>query len=400
MPRLNQFRHQSYPTVPQIPPTRHVLQADPGNVDFGHLHTRHAVRQVVLVHGTFTGDDPFAIAEILRTLADRLPAGGRTLHGLADRIADKTKEYVDALARDVGTWSEAFQQQFTDLVGRDPQVVRPEASWSGQNHHFARADLAVRLLCHLEQQELVGHEQILLWGHSHAGNGFAVLTNLLANDRIFAEHFFETCGPPEEEHWQKAREILRTGTSPHRLAKHVCIVTFETPVRYGWDTSGCHRIFHVVFDRGLAENSGFTTQPLFPPHSFRDMVDASWGDWVQAFAISGTDVVPPTPTAVARNRQLRELLESGLEPPAVSGKIRLIPGNRLRYLCARWQAGTRCHTDGHNLLVDYHPCGRTLLGRPIEASLFGHGVSTTQDWLTAHLALILRRMDLAAESAG
>ena len=399
MPRRNQFRHQPYPTVPQKPPTRHVLRVDPGDVDFAQLHTRHAVRQVVLVHGTFAGDDPFAVAEILRALADQLPAGGRAFDGLADYISGKTAKHVQTLARDVGNWCKEFCQQFDDLVGGDPEVVRLAPLWSGKNDHFSRADLAVRLVCHLDRQELFGREQILLWGHSHAGNGIALLTNLLANDPAFTDRFFESCGPPKEKSWQTAHEILRSGTSPHRLARHLSVVTFETSVRYGWDTDGCHSLFHIMFDRDPEGTSSFTTKSLFPPHAFRDMLDATWGDWVQAFAISGTDVVPPTPMAVARNRQLGELLESSLEPPEATGTARLIPGNHLRFLCARWQHGTRCHTDGQNLLVDYHPCGRMLHGRPIEVSLFGHGVSTTQDWLPAHLALILRQMNLTAASS-
>jgi hypothetical protein len=38
-----------------------------------------------------------------------------------------------------------------------------------------------------------------------------------------------------------------------------------------------------------------------------------------------------------------------------------------------------------------------MLGQPIEASVFGHGVATTIDWLPAHLDLLLKRMDLSGE---
>ena len=37
-----------------------------------------------------------------------------------------------------------------------------------------------------------------------------------------------------------------------------------------------------------------------------------------------------------------------------------------------------------------------MLDRPIESSVFGHGVATTIDWLPAHLDLLLRQMDLDA----
>jgi hypothetical protein len=397
MPRSNQFRHQSYPTVPEIVPTRHVLNVDPGPADFERLHCRHNVQQVVLVPGTFAGDDPFNVVGTLRTIADRLPVGSRNVHDLADRVADKMRDAFSRVADDVGNFTNDFAQRFEELVGGDPQVMLLNPIWSGQNHHFARADLAVRLINHLDSQDLFRGEQVLLWGHSHAGNGFALLSNLLANDEQAVGRFFESCGQPEAEHWQRAHRILKTGASPHPLAKHVTTVTFGTPVRYGWDTNGIHQVYHVLFDRAADDGTQITTAPLFLPHSIGDMLAARHGDWVQAFAITGTDVVPPAPGPIERNRLIAELLLQGLEPPELTFDTQLIPGKHLQHLCARWKTGTRCHTDGHNLLVDYQPCGRTMLGQPIEASVFGHGVATTIDWLPAHLDLLLKRMDLSGE---
>lgn len=75
-------------------------------------------------------------------------------------------------------------------------------------------------------------------------------------------------------------------------------------------------------------------------------------------------------------------MATGFRPlplPGLTFDTQLIPGEYLQHLCARWKTGTRCHADGHNLLVDYQPSGRTVLGQPIEASVFGHGVATTTD---------------------
>lgn len=399
MPRHNQFRHQPYPTAPAIVPTRHALQVDPGKVDYSRLHTRHGVQQVILVPGTFAGDDPFNITGTLRAMADRVPAGGAVIRGIADEVARKTKEAIDQVSDDVGNYSAGFVDRFHELVGGDPNVSLLSPTWTGQNHHFARADLAVRLLDYLDRQELYRQDQILLWGHSHAGSGFALLSNLLANDPRRVDEFFEACGHPQDEHWQRAHRTLRSNRSPHPLAKHVTAVTFGTPVRYGWDTDGLHGLYHVIYDRidsDQPDHAPVTTRPLFPPHTIGDMFDATFGDWVQAFSIAGTDVVPPAPGPIERNTQIAEILLKGLDPPELTIDTRLIPVEHLQHLCARWKTGTRCHTDGHNLLVDYHPCGRTMLGRPIEASVFGHGVATTIDWLPAHLNLLLSRMDLAA----
>lgn len=394
MPRQNQFRHQPYPTEPSIRPVRQILSVDPGAVDFGRLHTRHAVREVVLVPGTFAGDDPFNIVGTLRSMADRLPAGGSVVDNIADRVAEMTQGAVNRVADDVGNYSDEFVQRFEELVGGDPHVSVLSPAWTGQNHHAARADLAVRLLNDLDSADLHSGEQVLLWGHSHAGNGFALLSNLLANHRPSVEQFFEACGYPEQDHWRRAHDILRSDRSPHPLARHVTAVTFGTPVRYGWDTDGLHGLYHVLFDRSTDDGTRITTQPVYPPHTPRDMMEATWGDWVQAFAIEGTDVVPPAPGPLDRDREIAKLLLNGLQPPELTIDTRLIPVEHLQHLCARWKTGTRCHADGHNLLVDYVPGGRELLGLPVEHSVFGHGVATTTDWLPAHLNLLLKRMDL------
>ncbi len=389
----NQFRHQPYPTLPQITPTRHLLRVDPGSVKFNRLHTRHGVQHVVVVPGTFAGKDPFNIAGTLRAVPKHLPLIGTKIHNAADRIEKKTQEVFDNVTADTGNYTVAFTQRLEELVGGDPTVTLLDPAWTGQNHHFARADLAVRLLSHLDGLDFSPRDQVLLWGHSHAGNGFALLSNLLANHRESIQQFFEVCGHPEQKYWRRAQRTLMTNRSPHPLAKHVTAVTFGTPVRYGWDSNGIHQLYHILFDRGTDDPAQITTTPVFPPMP-NDILNATNGDWVQAFAIAGTDVVPPAPGPIERNRRIAELLLQGLKAPKLTTDTRLIPFEHLRFLCARWKTGTRCHTDGHNILVDYQLSDATTSERPIEFSVFGHGVATTLKWLPAHLALLLKRMDL------
>jgi len=396
VPQHNYFRHQPYPTVPGITPTRHVLNVRPEPTDFARLHTQHCVRKVILVPGTFAGNDPVNVSGTLNALADRLPTGGAVFRHLADRISEKTQASFRSLAEDVGHYTPSYSQRFEDLTGGDPRVEILNPTWTGQNHHFARADLAVRLLDHLDRLDLFHKEKILLWGHSHAGSGFALLSNLLANDRESIDRFFEASGHPQDSQWLRAHRTLISNPSPHPLARHVSAVTFGAPVRYGWDTNGLSAIYHVLFDRANRHGSRFTTRPMFPPHPIGEMLNAAHGDWVQAFAIAGTDVVPPAPGPIERNKRLAELLLNGLEPAPETIDTRLIPSQQLRQLCARWKLGTRCHEDGHNLLVDYRPSGRIVRSRPVECSIFGHGVATTIDWLPAHLALLLKQMDIAA----
>lgn len=401
MPEQNGFRHQSYPAEPAVPVIfRRLTTASAGNIDFSKLHTDLGITRVLLVHGTFMGDDPFGIAEVLQSIARNIPL----LSGQVDRLADSLRERMQPLTAqltgDIGNYTAEFACAFRDLLAGDPVVELLEPAWSSQNHHLARAELAVRLVCWLQAQNPAADDRILLWGHSHAGNAFALLSNLLANDRHAVEQFFEAAGPQASPWWQQARRILAEATSPHPFAQCLLIAAFGTPVRYGWDTRGYRSLVHVLHHRPSSDDAVASppeehphlvlTRPLYPPQLISDVVNARYGDWVQAFAIAGTDVA--TPASLSANERLEEFLESTLPAPILSFDLKLIASPALRSLCARWKTGTRCHADGQNLLVEYESSGRTSLGAPVENSVLGHGVATTVTWLPAHLQLVMETL--------
>jgi hypothetical protein len=108
---------------------------------------------------------------------------------------------------------------------------------------------------------------------------------------------------------------------------------------------------------------------------------------VQAFGIAGTDT--PAPSQMKKScLQLGEFLENSLPDPVIDFDLKFLTSQSLRFLCARWKTGTRCHEDGQNLLVEYEPSGLTTMAIPIEKTLMGHGVATTLPWLPAHLNLV------------
>lgn len=392
MPYENHFQHQQYPTAPVIEPVLKMLNADnAAETDFSKLHTALKIGRVILVHGTFMGDDPFGVAETLKSVAESVPLLAGQLNRLAEASLEKTRPFTTSLTGDVGNYHEPYRERFQELVGDDPQIELFGPTWTGQNHHLARTDLAVRLLHQLLVKPLLPDQNVLLWGHSHAGNAFALLTNLLANHKASVQQFFEAAAQDGVPHWDDVRNNLRLAASPHPLAKRVNIASFETPVRYGWDNAGYDRLVHVTFHRPYDEAAPTMAKPLFPPHSAADVASARWGDWVQAFAIAGTDVsTMPTRTI---NQNLSVVLESNLPEPHHGLDTRLIIPKKVRDTCVRWKAGTRCHADGRNFLVDYEPSGDlSVIGRPLELSLLGHGVATTVRWLPAHLKLILDAM--------
>lgn len=392
MPDENHFQHQQYPTDPAITPIQRTLNVDDAaENDFSQLHTQLKIGRVILVHGTLMGDDPFGIADTLKSVAESVPLFAGQLNRLAEASLEKTRPFTASMTADIGNYHRPYLQRFQELVGDDPQVELLSPTWSGQNHHLARADLAVRLLHQLLMRPLVADQNVLLWGHSHAGNAFALLTNLLANHKPSVAKFFDAAAQDGIPYWDEVREHLQLATSPHPLASQIFIASFATPVRYGWDNAGYAKLVHVTFHRPYDEAAPTLTKPLFPPHLPGDVVSAKWGDWVQAFAIAGTDV--PTMSTRTINQNLAVLLEANLPEPKHGLDTRFIMPKKVRDTCVRWKTGTRCHSDGTNLLVDYELSGdNSAIGRPLELSLLGHGVATTIRWLPTHLKMIMETM--------
>ena len=388
MPANNRFAHQNYPTRPVLSPRLITLRSvEPVAGTAAELHTRVLIGRVIVVHGTFVGNDPFAVAETLKSLGRGVPLIGEQLEKMAEMIQENTQPATNSVIQDMGTYTEAFRNQFQMLVGDDPVIELLNPTWSSQNHHFARADLAVRLIHQMLMRPPMPGQRILLWGHSHAGNAFALLTNLLANERNSVDQFFAAVGEQPEPHWKAVHNALRSVGGPHPLSQSVVIVAFGTPVRYGWDIHGCAQLIHVLHHRPHDPATPFLTKPLFPPQAPPDIVSAAWGDWIQAFAVAGTDVV--SASTMDENSRLTNLLERNLAEPVHELDTRFIPTSRLRNTCYRWKQGTRCHTDGLNLLINYQPSGESVLGLPLESTVFGHGVATTVEWLPSHLRIVL-----------
>lgn len=391
MPRHNTFQHQNYPTSPAIPPVfQKVEVGDAEGIDFSQLHKQLKIGNVIIVSGTFRGDDPFALA----ALVSRSGQSDSPLRGVLDSVAGGIKKatvsMTGSMIGDIANYTDEFRDRFQELVGDDPTVEILDPTWSSQNNHQARADLAIKLLLQLNRIQPTPERMTLMWGHSHAGNGFAILSNLLANHRPSVVRFFEAAGQSSAE-WLEAERILRDAPSPHPWAQSLCFAAFGTPVRYGWDTAGYRSLVHVLFHRNQQPADSIRTQPLYPMYAFKDILAAKYGDWIQAFAIAGTDV---TPTAFQNVEQrLIDVLEHGLADPVIDEDLLKIKIDRIRTACARWKSGTRCHNDGLHLLLDYEPSGRkTTLGGVVEHARFGHGVATTITWLPVHLALVMRTL--------
>ncbi len=401
MPSNNRFRHQQYTADPPQTPY-HLLKA-PASVDLesdeslgrmrraGDRLRQAKVAAVYLVHGTFAGNDAFGLyAELERVL----PSWGGTLRNvgklLFDKVAQDTGNYTPQFAQ----WLEKGLETGTGPISGHNVLDEPSLPdrkldlspfpevhlhhWSSQNHHLGRADGAIRLIDELASLEVSTGSRVLLWGHSHAGNVFALITNLLAGDRTTRQAFFLAMRGYYRARllqwnvvpaWQRVRDLLSQEGNP--LAHlQLDFVTFGTPVRYGWDTAGYDRLLHVVNHCPVDELPEYRA-PF--PVSKNDLMSAAHGDCIQQLAIAGTNLPPPVLMwwAFATDRKLGGLLE---------------PGFRRRDLLKRLAAGRRVPDEGTTLLVDYGSAKGT-----VASHLAGHAVYTREEHLLFHLEEVVAR---------
>lgn len=390
MPHSNAFRHQDYADVPAD--LWEIVAPGDTNLDeaarvecmqqAGRDLSDAGVRVVYLVHGTLMGTD---VSGVLGELGRIWPTWSNNLKVQAKRLVDAmlgtTANYDDSL-------TEALRDGINGGLGDRPPIDVRRFFWSSQNHTLGRADAAVELLVELHRlvedsasepawRDNDEKNRILFWGHSHAGNVFALLTNLLGGDVKSRASFFRAArsyfrkpgtGRVDVPVWQEARKILADHGNPLSTIG-LDFVNFGTPVRYGWDTGGYDRLMH--FNHHIVTEGIPSHRVPFPP-SLDQVNAAAAGDFVQQFFIAGTNF-PPTIFALrswTAERRLKKLIQQG---------------HRRRDLWERLKRGFRIADEGKTLLVDYS------LGDAESAKTFGgHAVYTKKRWLPFHLDQIIR----------
>ena len=379
MPIHNQFRHQRYQAEAPSAPYELVtakLRAAPEEPAFaitmrevGDAMRTAGVRHVYLVHGTFAGTDGMGLIGELERF---VPRRGRILR-------KQLKRMIDSVADDAGNFTREYAGQLEEGLGRDatPEIQVHRFRWSSENHHLSRADAAVRLIDQLVSRADAG-QRILLCGHSHAGNVFALMTNLLVGDEETRGQFFDAArlhylrpwsGTIEFPVWGKVRKLLDNPENP-LVDTPLDMVTFGTPIRYGWDTRGYSQLLHFISHRPSDHLPEYRT--AFPP-GIDDLTRAAAGDYVQQMAIAGTNLFP---SIFAWRTWL----------PEARMKRLVQRGIRNRDVVRHLMAGKRVPDEGRTLLVNYHAAEPRLA-----AHLFGHTIYTRIKWLTFHLEEIAKR---------
>jgi hypothetical protein len=379
MPHGNRFRHQTYTsTYPESP---HYLMSPGDYPVFGSDEFRRRMRAVgqslrsagvagvYLSHGTFVGSDALGM---LSELARILPAAAEAVHRFVPLVVAK-------LTGEAGNYTAGYARLFESAINAPGQTRIPVRlfHWSSENHHLGRADGAVRLIDELASGDFQPGQRVLLWGHSHAGNLFALMSNLLAADHEAVERFFEATaiyyrwpvvGVIDIPVWNRVQALLHQERPLGPAALDV--VTFGTPIRYGWDSDGYSRLLHFVHHRPSEGLPAYRAP--FPPRLQRVM-HAADGDYVQQLGIAGTNVCPSVFSwrAWLADRRLHRLLQKETSEASPLD---------------RFQAGAIVPQEGTTLLVDY---GRQH--GSIAQHHAGHAVYTRKQWLLFHAEEVVRQ---------
>jgi len=147
------------------------------------------------------------------------------------------------------------------------------------------------------------------------------------------------------------------------------IVTFGTPVRYGWNANGYAKLLHFIHHRPPPHGAEYATPIPLKLLRARQALD---GDYVQQLGIAGTNF-PPLPIAV------RTLL--------ADYRLELLEDDLAREsIVARLHHATRVPDEGTTLLVDYGEISPWLV-----RNIAGHGLYTRRKWLPFHCREIADR---------
>lgn len=338
----------------------------------GQAYRAAGVGCLYLVHGTFAGVDATGLLTEL----------GRWFPAAEQALGRWGKQLFDALAGDLGNYTRGYAQRLAEGLSGGGSAAGPDVRlfhWSSENHHLGRAGGAVRLIDELASRQPPPGTRMLLWGHSHAGNVFALATHLLAGEPKCAARFFRAArwhyrwrwtGTVDRPVWRRVQTLLRD--DPRPLAGHpLDLVTFGTPIRYGWDERGCDNLLHFVHHRPVPGMPPYRAK--FPP-TLDEVLRAAGGDYVQQLGIAGTNTPPGILAwrSWLADRRLHALLQGE---------------GSSRDLLSRLALGQRVADAGTTLLVDYGP-----IAGSVAQHAAGHAVYTQEAWMLFHAEQIAQRL--------
>ena len=257
------------------------------------------------------------------------------------QVLSRYNRKKDTMIGDKGLFSQTYLRLFRQGIGQD--ILCAPYEWSSGNHHYARVLACFGLLEYMNQLGLGQGARVLLVGHSHAGQLFALLTHMIA-DRGFAEELAHVT------------EVLQHGLNRrylHEQLRRLCrlkldFATLGTPRRYQWHLSSRQQVVHLINHRG---------EDLLG-RLYEGALTTRFGDYVQQWGIEGSDSLSPIAKHNRINQVLSEYLGPGFQPSLWRKEV---------------VTRSRVHASGHNILIDYKDNSSRV---NCLASIFGHGIYT------------------------
>lgn len=322
------FHKKDFKLEAQSPPWRARMRTS------GQVLEAAGVVHLVFLHGTFVGSDPLGLLPPLQSF---LPS---MYEKMEDKLQSAMKGAMNRIAHDNGNFLPHYVELFASALGGG--IEASLLQWSSGNHHIARLQGAIRLISYLlEQEKPRPGSRILLIGHSHARQVFALFTHLVGQSETgkqlwdFIER--EQLGTP-----RLSRESLRL----RQLAFD--FVTLGGPVRYAWAFLPGMRALHLINHRG----EGLQADPVL------GFWQTAAGDYVQQWGTIGSDTLATTGRERQLNRELDPILGKGTD-------------TRLWY--SSMMRRERLGNFGLTLLIDYQDQGKLP---NFLATVFGHGIYT------------------------
>ncbi|MCC2640202.1 MAG: hypothetical protein K0S45_615 [Nitrospira sp.] len=371
----------------------------------GQKLSQAGVRLIMFLHGSIPGSDIFGLGRLdevgglkrgysrgisgLDSLLSFMREGTNGITPLPSGVIpplsndETTKNLLDQQIADGGNFTNVTVEQCRKALNQ--RVTKPigciRELWSSEHHHLGRALAACRLLDRLRAlvaaQHLGTGDRILVQAHGQAGLVLALASNLLCPSPITGrKSLFELLVPfsaqgPDAQVIQRIEPLLAGGALLNGAT--LDIVTFGTPVRYGWDPSGIGKLLHIVNHRNLRTDGKTWLSKMDLPQITVEMPIAWGGDYVQQLAVAGSDALPATDLAKAANKMIWELLEP------YDGFERWVE-------CAR-RAG-RFPSEGQCLLVDYKDCTNST---NVRDHYYGHAAYTRTNAMLFNLNEIVTR---------
>lgn len=308
----------------------------------------HNVSRVVFVHGTFAGNDPLGFFNIIQSF--NVPPFFIT------PFKEFSKNVFDSTLDDRGNFTDGYVTSFAKAI--DNGISCDPFVWSSENNHICRVLEVPKLARHLAEnitkRKTKSDRRILLIGHSHAGQLFALLTIFLeGSDK--ARALLNVIKDADDFDAQAFDENIEK-----IAAINLDIVTLGTPVRYSWGNYEKYRLLNIVNHRSDVRIDGLTNT--------RD------GDYIQHWGTEGTDLPSTSPL----NRELDELLDKGVGGPKdLQAKLQEVTRRQPLKL-----GGEKA---GETVLVDYQDSG---MFSGFE-NLFGHGAYTRRENMLFNTKLIV-----------